>query len=331
METNRNINNRILNKFLILLDKGYDIDICIEKFPAYREESKVYANIIENFSNFKKLKPKEEYLTNNLKNIYSLARIEAGEKRKDFLKREIRLTSLRPAYLKPLIAFLSVFIFISFSFAGTVYASSNTIPGETLYDVKRTYENIQLVFTPYNYEGKLYYTFLNKRLNEADILLQTNSELNLKIAEELIDDIDYSYNKCLEHKYLGVADEGHIKKQINGIKDGFKKRFRKQGADDTIQNNADSLNNELNQNKENIQDQTNQNIQNSQDIQDTQNIQDGKNNQNSQDIQNQQNMESTQNKEDSQDIENSTINNDNSGDSSQQTGQQNQYGKSQGK
>jgi len=328
METNRSTNKKIFNKFLKLLDEGYDIDTCIEKFSNYREEFKEYIDIIESLGNFKKLKPKEEYLTNNLKNIYSMARIETSKGQKDFLKKEISLIRLRPAYLKPLIVFLSVFIFISFSFAGTVYASSKTIPGDNLYAVKRTYENIQLVFTPYNYEGKLYYTFLNKRLNEADILLQTNSELNLKIAEELIDDIDYSYNKCLEHKYLGIADEGHIKKQINGIKDGFKKRFRKQGADDTIQNNADSLSNELNQNKENIQNQPNQNIQNNQNTQDTQNMQNNNNSHNSQGVQNQQNMETVQNKENSQNIENST---DNSVDSSQQMGQQNQYSKSQGK
>jgi hypothetical protein len=266
MKNKRPVNQKILKKFLDLLDKGYKIDTCLEHFPDYRDELINYAETIGRFKDLKALNVKEDYLKQNLKDIYTKAKIENLKDQNHISKKDLFLIRFRPAYLKPLTVFLSVFAFFSFSFAGTVYASTDTIPGETLYTVKRATESIQIAFTPYDREGNLYFKFLARRLNEADILFQKSDDIALSFAGNLLTDIDYSYNKCLEHKYQGLNDGGKMKGRINKLKEDFNEKCQVQGmgqgeqnmgqnaygqdagSDDQLQNNT--TNKELQENKQ---------------------------------------------------------------------------------
>ena len=228
MKNKKSLNQKILKKFLGLLDKGLDVDACLELFVDYRDELISYVEMIGRFEDLKELNLKEDYLKQNLKDIYTNARIENLKDQNHISKKDLFLIRFRPAYLKPLTVFLSVFAFFSLSFAGTVYASTDTVPGETLYTVKRATESIQVAFTPYDREGNLYFKFLNRRLKEADILFQKSDDIALSLAENILTDIDYSYNKCLEHKYQGLNDGGKMKGRINKLKEDFNEKGRMQ-------------------------------------------------------------------------------------------------------
>jgi hypothetical protein len=236
MKNNKSVNQKILKKFLSLLDKGCKMDECLEQFPDHRDELVGYSEMIDRLKDLQVPNVKEDYLKQNLKDIYAKAKIENLKDQNHISKKDLLLISLRPAFLKPLTVFLSVFVFFSFSFAGTVYASTDTVPGETLYTVKRASESIQIVFTPYDSEGSLYFKFLTRRLNEADVLLQKSDDISLSFAGNLLTDIDFSYGKCLEHKYRGLNDGGKMKGRINKLKEDFNEKCRMQGMGNEKQN-----------------------------------------------------------------------------------------------
>ena len=225
MNKDINVNKKILKKFLNLLDKGLDMETCLAQFPDQRENLKQYAAIIGTFKNLKNIRIDKDFEDNSLKDIYSRARIEHLKNREKISKKDAFLVRLRPVYFKPLVIFLGVFIFMSFSFAGTLYASESSIPGDTLYSLKRTSENIHVVFTPYKYEKKLYLKLLDKRLSEADSILSKTDYTDIVVAEKLLSDIDITYKKCRERKYLGADQDGHMQIRIRGIKEGFKNRY----------------------------------------------------------------------------------------------------------
>lgn len=225
---NRMINKKILKKFLSLLDKSYDINSCLDKFPDYREQLKEYSDAIGSLVYLRNIKPDEDFTKKTLKRIHALTRIDTIENDKNAARRDLVIIRLRPVFLKPLIVFLSVFLFLSFSFAGTVYASGNSVPGDILYPVKRTSENMQIVFTPYTYEGGLYFKFLNKRLKEADILSKSDKVLDIELAESLLNDINYTYGKCMEHKYFGTSNGEAMGMKIMEIKEDLMKKCKMQ-------------------------------------------------------------------------------------------------------
>jgi hypothetical protein len=242
MKNKKSVNQKILKKFLNLIDKGYKLDECLEQFPDHRDELIVYAEMICRLKDLQSLNVKEDYLKQNLKDIYAKARIENLKDQNHISKKDLFLIHFSQVFLKPLTVFLSVFVFFSFSFAGIVYASTDTIPGEALYTVKRASESVQIAFTPYDMEGNLYFKFLSRRLSEADVLLQKSDNISLSFAGNLLTDIDYSYDKCLEHKYRGLNDGGKMKGRINKLKADFNEKCRMQGTGNGKQNMGQNVN-----------------------------------------------------------------------------------------
>jgi len=231
---NRNINKKVLNKFLNLMDKDVDIKACLSEFPGNHETLGHYAGIIKGLGNLKKISASGDVEEKSLKDVYLQARIENVEGQKKGFKRDMFLARLRPAFLKPLIIFLGVFIFISFSFAGTIYASTDSLPGEMLYTVKRASESIQVTLTPYRYEGNIYLKMLDSRLREADVILSLGDFTDTVALEKLAADIDDVYERCRNRNYLDLNKDMQMQTRIRAVKEGFKKRYgmNKNGAND---------------------------------------------------------------------------------------------------
>ncbi|MBU4449807.1 MAG: hypothetical protein KKE35_00750 [Actinobacteria bacterium] len=251
---NKAINDKVIKKFLNLLDKGYGLEYCLEKFSPYRKDLESYLKILKGLENLGSIKNDEKLEDSILEKIYQSNNQPGKIPENNYDVSRIRV---RPAFLKPAIIFLSVFVFFTLSFAGTVYASESSLPGEALYSVKRTYEDAQIVFTPYSNEGKLYFSFLNKRIFEADNLLNRDDAINEEAVENLLGEIDFNYGKCLEHKSFGKNDGERIGKFINGLRETFQKR---RGANCNSYGQQANDNQNLEQQKGNI----NQNIQKSQ-------------------------------------------------------------------
>jgi len=239
VNTGKNMNEKVLKKFLSLIDKGMDIDSCLSKFPGEYQNLKEYAETIKGLDNLKDISADKDFEETSLKDIYFRARTEDIEGVKKIPQKNAILAGLRPAYLKPLIAFFAVLVLIGFSFTGTLYASGDSLPGDILYPVKRTSENLKVAFTPYKYEKNLYLKILDKRLGEADMILSRADFKDSDAAESLIGDIDDTYRICRERKYLG-ADEGEqLQNEITAVKERFRNRYgiQKHGAD-SIPNDA---------------------------------------------------------------------------------------------
>ena len=99
MKNKRPLNQKILKRFLDLLDKGLDIDSCLELFGDYRDELKSYAEMIGRFEDLKELNLKEDYLKQNLRDIYANARIEILKDHNHISKKDLFLIRFRPAFL----------------------------------------------------------------------------------------------------------------------------------------------------------------------------------------------------------------------------------------
>ncbi len=239
MNTGKNMNKKVLKKFLSLIDKGMDIDACLSKFPGEYQNLKEYAGIIKGLDNLKDIAADKNFEEKSLEDIYFRARTEDTEGVKKISPKSAILAGLRPAYLKPLIAFFAVLVLIGFSFTGTLYASGDSLPGDILYPVKRTSENLKVAFTPYKYEEKLYLKILEERLGEADMILSQADFKDTDAAENLISDIDNTYRICRERKYLGADEDEQLQNDITAVKDRLRNRYgiQKHGAD-SIPNDA---------------------------------------------------------------------------------------------
>lgn len=231
MHSEKQLNKKILKKFLKLLDNNGDIDTCLAQFKDHAEFKYLnqyvaqYAEIVKTFEKLKNIKISKDLEDNSLKDIYLKLKTENLKNTNKIPKKDKQLIMLRPAYIKPLVIFLSIFIFTSFSFAGTLYASESSIPGDKLYTFKRFSENIQVVFTPFKYEKVLYLKFLDKRLSEAKTILNNSTYNNEKAAEKLFSDLYDTYKKCHDRKYLDTDKEMQIQSKINEIEEGFRHRY----------------------------------------------------------------------------------------------------------
>ncbi|MDD5622559.1 MAG: DUF5667 domain-containing protein [Actinomycetota bacterium] len=257
--------NKVIKKFLNLLDRGHGIEYCLKKFPHYRKDLESYLQILKSLENAGDIKDNKRLEDSILEKIYKSSTRSNKIHENDYNIGRIRV---RPAFLKPVIVFLSVFMFFSLSFAGTVYASSNSLPGDVLYNVKKTYEDIQIAFTPYANEGKLYFNFLNKRIYEADSLLGRDN-IDKETIEKLLGEIDYNYAKCMEHNSFSKNEGERIGKNINELRETFQKRWHKspnsngQKANDGNQNSDQTQNNTT----QNTTEKINNNVQNSEQYQ----------------------------------------------------------------
>ncbi|MCL4385913.1 MAG: DUF5667 domain-containing protein [Actinobacteria bacterium] len=238
---------KVINKFINLIDKGYDVKYCFKKFPVfnyYKDDINLYLNTIDRIKGFKSIEPSDEYKNTSLEKIYQSAK----QYDKNLLiknSKSYKLSKFKKPFLKPVVIFISAFLFLTFSYTGTVFASQNSIPGDVLYNVKKSAENIQLSFTPYSKQGSLHFKFLNKRINEANTILNKNTNISDEEINNLFNTIDYEFQKCNEHHYLNNQDNQKISNEINTIKMQYQKRYRKRygpGNSNTSQTTTTSYN-----------------------------------------------------------------------------------------
>ncbi|MEI7615915.1 MAG: DUF5667 domain-containing protein [Actinomycetota bacterium] len=223
------VEEKIISKFISLLDKGHDADYCFAKFPvfkSYRSEIEQYLDALSKIRDFRSVKPSKKFEKSALEKIYqNTQKTEESYFQKNLVSRGASKPA-RP-FLKPVIAFISTFLFLSFSYTGTVFASTNSIPGDILYSVKISAEHIQTSFTPPSGQGPLHLRFLNRRMAEAAIILNENINISDEELNKLLGSIDLEYKRCNEHHYLSGQQNETLNIEINGIKTKTQMRMRK--------------------------------------------------------------------------------------------------------
>jgi hypothetical protein len=259
---NKNI-ERVFNKCIILLCRGYSIQYCLAKFKKYKDLLEEYLVTIGKLKDLDKVKPGNDYIKNTLDKIYSLSEVETvGNAREGYIP-ENRYsinsrTRIRSLVFKPAMVFLLVFVIASFSFVGLAYGSQSSIPTETLYPVKRTVEKIELIFNPGINKGSLHFQFLESRLYEANKLMDSDFSKNTDLINDLLLEVEDEYEQCEQYDYFGDKSSEEVINVINGAlnkykdKSGreFQKNDDKNNQDEKSENNIDK-NLEYNTNKTN--------------------------------------------------------------------------------
>ncbi|MFO7929305.1 MAG: DUF5667 domain-containing protein [Candidatus Humimicrobiaceae bacterium] len=212
-----NNNKKIILNCMRLLDTGHDLEYCLHKYPNHQDQIRKYFGLISSLGNLKKVKPAAAFKANLLNKIYENVREEEY--------RPKTMTRL----LKPAVIFISVFLLFIFSSAGVLYASQASLPGQPLYSVKRSAEDLELFFYPSYREGRLHFKFLNKRLIEARALLESKTPEKENISY-LLDEIMKEYRNCRQHNYFGGYGEEQIVQDIDEIYNRYQKRFGQKKA-----------------------------------------------------------------------------------------------------
>jgi hypothetical protein len=90
--------------------------------------------------------------------------------------RQRRRSSARPAWQRMLRYAAAVLLVIVLVATGLTRASANTLPGDQLYSVKRTVEDVRLALAPANSRANLHVDFAGRRMNEFETLLVKRDE-----------------------------------------------------------------------------------------------------------------------------------------------------------
>jgi hypothetical protein len=215
----------IIDKCHKLIEKGYGLEYCLERFKGFEKDIREYFSIAEDLKKLKQAAPSKKFTKNSLDSIIAIAKAREVSEADPTVRIPPRRLLLRPAMI------FIIFIVISvFSFSGTLFASQESMPGETLYPLKRSFESFQLAIYPEGMKGDLHLKFLGNRISEAEILLDAGDEADPLLIEELISDMDRQHRACNQYNCIDPVNEDDIQDSINSIRNRYHKRFGKDSS-----------------------------------------------------------------------------------------------------
>ena len=159
-----------------MLIKNEDIDTCLSRYPEHAVELKPLMETLKMARKVNSLTPEPEFR--------SRARYEFRSAIYDAMTPKKR-TAMAWRWRWATIA-STAGVFLLSSTGGAVAASSSSMPGQTLYSVKRAIENAQVTLTPSTTaKARLYATLADRRVGEI-VFAATNddAQLTLKLTDE---------------------------------------------------------------------------------------------------------------------------------------------------
>jgi len=228
---------KIIYKCLILMEKGHSLDECIGRFKGHRDEINEYFKTIKTIKDLEAVMPEKDYQKN------SLARVMDEAKRRKMISSEkadaaAAIKQSTPGtkkrlILRPAMIFLVFFVLSVFSFSGTLFASQETVPGQVLYPLKKSFESFKLIVYPESQKDDLHLQFLNNRIDEANTLLGSDRSNIDVLVDDLIVEIDLEYQMCKQFNCFSTRDEGQVIDSINNIKNKHRNRSGMDQDNDT--------------------------------------------------------------------------------------------------
>ncbi|MBN2072653.1 MAG: hypothetical protein JW770_01735 [Actinobacteria bacterium] len=219
---------RIIYKCISSIERGHGIEYCLKKYGKYGKEVAGFLDSIKNIQEIKKIKPDENLIKKCLDRVIKRAEKEGtpdhplpGESGK--LNRTgypVRRLVLRPAMI-----FITILVLAIFSFSGTLFAAQDSIPGQALYPLKRTFEDFKLLVYPESKKGNLHFQFLNNRIEEADLLISSGDNTSEIFLIELLEDIDEQYGLCSRYGLINPNNEKDILDSVNRIRNRYREKF----------------------------------------------------------------------------------------------------------
>ena len=238
---------KVIYKCLMLMEKGHSLDECISRFKGHRDEITEYFKTIKNIKGLEVIMPEKDYQKNGLTQIMGEA------KRREMISSEkadaaAAIKRSKPGakkrlLLRPAMIFLVFLVVSVFSFSGTLFASQETVPGQVLYPLKKSFEGFRLIIYPESQKDYLHFQFLNNRIDEANILLESDKSDADVLVDDLIIEIDMEYQMCRQYNCFSTRDEDSVINSINNIKNRYRSRYKNdqdKDMDSGRDNNTDS-------------------------------------------------------------------------------------------
>jgi len=158
----------ILDECIVAIqEQGQTIDDCLTRYPARRTELVPLLQLVIRLQAARTLKPSPEFQRTSIVRVRNLV---SARPRRVERKALVFNWPLRQWAVALVTASLLVCLLIG---SGAVYAASDSLPGDTLYPVKRTVEAMQLAVSHDDASNaRLYLNLASKRLEEAEALLK---------------------------------------------------------------------------------------------------------------------------------------------------------------
>lgn len=134
---------RILDECAAYLKLGYSVNFCLKKYPKTKSLKQPLTTVKAALQ----IPKKSIVLDKN--SVWNKISEKISNKKEDFFKlfgKNSQFGVLKLAFSKNMLAIITIVMMISL-LNSTAVAAQNSIPGETLYPIKRTVEKIQLTLT----------------------------------------------------------------------------------------------------------------------------------------------------------------------------------------
>lgn len=190
----------ILERCLTAIEtQGWTVDECLRHYPEYQAELKAYLQTAEQFRRMREIAPSLEFRQQAVARLHN--RLKLAQRSQPHPQKAPHRPSLWQSLWMPrrfaftLAALVSILGFSAVT-TGTIYAAGNALPGEPLYPVEQTVEQVRLTLTSPDQRSGLQMSFAEKRIVAAEKLAQTGDSQHMKQAlddyDRLVDEITKS-------------------------------------------------------------------------------------------------------------------------------------------
>jgi hypothetical protein len=153
------------------------IDQCIEKYPAYGDELSALLHTSQNIKAASAVNPRPTFSSLSqarMQNLIINISPKSGNNQtsKTIKNRLSKLFFMKNQIAARLVTIMVLIAILIGGSTGAAFAASDALPGDTLYTVKTTFEEVQLVISDDNGDVDLLNAFANERVAEIQSLLE---------------------------------------------------------------------------------------------------------------------------------------------------------------
>lgn len=203
---------QILDESLEAIEKDiFTRTQCLERYPDQRGELSVLLDAALILRSAKIPTPSPAYFKTGRARLVSMIEQEQKTPLLEQVGAFFQQISTNSIQLRTAtIALLLAFFFLIFG-GGTVYASAHALPGDALYPLKTTLEDLRLSVASEEMESILYEQLAERRVNEIQALLETGREDEIVIAIARYEETLLDASLLLENAKPGASEWAKLK------------------------------------------------------------------------------------------------------------------------
>ncbi len=174
--------DELLDQLLEEIKKGRSIEDCLKEYPEYADDLEPLLRLAMSIEDLPKSEPTPEAVEVTLRRVRTMVAAQMQTKSKFSFR---KVFSLQPVAMRA----LAVVLLICIAGFATVLLSARSLPGDTLYPVKRFCEQIQY-FVTISPEGKaeLHLAFADKRATEFILTFKEGEQIDRELFNALLNE-----------------------------------------------------------------------------------------------------------------------------------------------